>query len=308
MQALPIRNIALLVFVFVITSCGSRDLGNAPIPSDYEEQIHEFYENRRASLTAPQGWMRLAGMYWLDPGANTFGDATGVDVLFPEGFGKAQMGSFVLNENNVVMELANGVEVLIDGNPHTGIVPIFDDQINPMVNFGTLHWTVIQRSELVGIRLYNSVNALADKFEAFDRYPFDPDFLVNARLVPHTEPTTVGIVNILGQLTQVNSPGRLHFSVRGESFSLIALEGGQRMFVIVGDETNRTETFQAGRYMYIDYPPEGSDLTIIDFHKAYNPPCAFNQYTTCQFPPRENILPISIYAGEKRPPAEYQAK
>jgi uncharacterized protein (DUF1684 family) len=294
--------------LFVVVSCGKEDLGNAPIPDDYEEQIREFYENRRASLTAPLGWMRLAGMYWLDAGENTFGDAPGVDVMLPEGFGLPRMGSFVLENDTVVMELADGVSVLVDEIPAGGKVVLFDGDINPMVNYGTLHWTVIQRSDLIGIRLYNTVNELADRFVAFDRYPFNLDFLVRARLVPHPEPTTVGVVNILGQLSEVNSPGRLHFSIRGEPYSLIALEGGARMFVIVGDETNRSETFQGGRYMYIDYPPEGSDITIIDFHKAYNPPCAFNAYTTCQFPPRENILPIAIRAGEKRPSPEYQAK
>jgi uncharacterized protein len=308
MQPTPFRFALILLCGIIISSCGAEDLGNAPVPSDYDDQIREFYEDRRASLTAPLGWMRLAGMYWLDPGENSFGDAPGVDVLFPEGFGRPKMGTFILKDETVVMELADGIKVQIEDSSLTGSIPVFDDQINPMVNYKTLHWTVIQRSELIGIRLYNTENEKADRFTAFDRYPFDPNFLVRARLVPHAEPTTVGVVNILGQLSQVNSPGRLHFSLQGESYSLIALEGSRRMFVIVGDETNRTETFQAGRYMYIDYPEEGSDLTVIDFHKAYNPPCAFNEFTTCQFPPRENILPIAIRAGEKRPSIEYQAK
>ena len=43
---------------------------------------------------------------------------------------------------------------------------------------------------------------------------------------------------------------------------------------------------------------------VLDFNEAYNPPCAFNPYTTCPIPLKENILPIKILAGEKAYPVE----
>lgn len=97
------------------------------------------------------------------------------------------------------------------------------------------------------------------------------------------------------------TPGTIEFIKNGELFTLDALEGTDQMFLIAGDLTNQTETYQAGRYIYIDYPEEGSDYTIIDFNKIYNPPCSYNLFTTCQLPPMQNRLDLEITAGEKRP-------
>ena len=38
---------------------------------------------------------------------------------------------------------------------------------------------------------------------------------------------------------------------------------------------------------------------VIDFNKAYNPPCVFSPYATCPLPPEQNLLTIAITAGEK---------
>jgi len=38
---------------------------------------------------------------------------------------------------------------------------------------------------------------------------------------------------------------------------------------------------------------------ILDFNRAEQPPCAYNPWTTCPLPPRENRLPIPIEAGER---------
>ena len=43
----------------------------------------------------------------------------------------------------------------------------------------------------------------------------------------------------------------------------------------------------------------GWGKTVIDFNKLYNPPCAFSEFTTCLYPPRQNHLPFAILAGEK---------
>jgi hypothetical protein len=37
---------------------------------------------------------------------------------------------------------------------------------------------------------------------------------------------------------------------------------------------------------------------ILDFNKAYNPPCAFTDVATCPLPPKQNQLQVRIEAGE----------
>jgi len=41
---------------------------------------------------------------------------------------------------------------------------------------------------------------------------------------------------------------------------------------------------------------------VIDFNKAYSPPCAFTNFATCPLPPRQNHLPFRVEAGEKNTP------
>ena len=65
------------------------------------------------------------------------------------------------------------------------------------------------------------------------------------------------------------------------------------------DRTNGRETFGGGRYLYVK-PPGPDGLVVLDFNKAYNPPCAFTPYATCPLPPAQNRLPFRIEAGEKK--------
>jgi len=99
--------------------------------------------------------------------------------------------------------------------------------------------------------------------------------------------------------------GVLRFLIDGEEDRIITLVGGERMFIIVGDLTNQDETYQAGRYLYVDIPAEGEVITTIDFNKMYNPLCAYSAFTTCQLPPKENRLDVRIEAGDLRPQPEY---
>lgn len=289
----------VLMSYFAI-ACSTNELGTAVVPPDYETELEEFYNVRLHSLTHETGWMRLAGMYWLNEGKNTFGSGQSSDVVFPDGFIPQNAGTFIVDGEIVRMEVNPGVLITIEGEPILNAI-IFDSGIVKKVNHGSLEWIVIKRGDLLGIRLYNSYNPEVDEFTGFPRYETDLNYFVNARLVTYDVPQTVRIINILGQEEELPSPGTLEFEIKGEKHSLITLEGSTRMFVILGDLTNRTETYQAGRYMYIDYPDAGSDLTVIDFNKAYNPPCSYSAYTTCQLPPPQNMLSVEIPAGEKRP-------
>lgn len=296
-----IKNIASIsIIAFMLMACSKNDLGNAEVHATYESDLEQFYQERLHSLTHETGWMRLAGMYWLENGDNTFGSDPTNDVVFPDGFIPNVAGKFIVNGDIVSMEVESGVDITVEGDTTQKAV-IFENGTEIKVNHGSLEWIVIKRGDLVGIRLYNSVNPEVDEFTGFPRYETNLDYYVNARLITYDTPQMVKIINILGQEENLPSPGTLEFEISGEKYSLVTLEGTTRMFVILGDRTNRTETYQAGRYMYIDYPEEGSDLTVIDFNKAYNPPCSYSAYTTCQLPPPQNMLPVEIMAGEKRP-------
>lgn len=293
---------ALLLLFLLFSACGNSEpeSGPAEVSDTYKQDVEDWYGDRIETLKEPTGWLRLAGMQILDDGENSFGSGQGQDVRFPEGTIPDHAGVFILKNGNVLMKSAEGVELIHDGEPVREMV-IFNGEEAPAIQHGPLEWFVIQRQELIAIRLYNKENEKADNFDGFPRFPVDPEWHLNARFEPHPDSTTIPIANVLGQTDQVVSPGTLRFEVNSTDYTLDVLESSTgRFFVIVGDQTNQTDSYPAGRYMYVD-PPGKDGRTIIDFNKLYNPPCAYTVYSTCQLPPPQNRLDLAITAGEKRP-------
>jgi uncharacterized protein len=295
--------IYLMIFTalaVLLYGCGDSEPGQAPVSDSYYEEHENWKQERIESLKDSTGWLRLAGMYWLEKGANHFGSGENNDVIFPEGTIAEQAGTFLYEDGNVIMKAAEGVTITHNGEQVTEFT-LYDGNIAPHVQHGSLEWLVIVRDDITAIRLYNKDNPQADAFNGFPAYSIDTEWKREARFIPHSEETTLSIVNVLGQQVEVPSLGAVEFTVNGELYRLDAIDRDDRMFIIMADDTNRSETYQAGRYLYIDYPDEGNELTVIDFNKAYNPPCSFNKFTTCQLPPSQNRLDVAITAGEKRP-------
>jgi uncharacterized protein (DUF1684 family) len=164
---------------------------------------------------------------------------------------------------------------------------------------GSLLWFVIKRDDQYGVRLRDHESDGVKNFHGIERYPVDVSWRIEARFEKAEPGKTIDITNILGQTTPNPCPGTLVFDIDGKEFRLDAiLEGGPDLFVIFGDDTNEKETYPSGRYIYVN-PPDESGKVIIDFNKSYNPPCAFTAFATCPLPPRQNVLPVRITAGEK---------
>jgi len=88
--------------------------------------------------------------------------------------------------------------------------------------------------------------------------------------------------------------------VDGKEYRLTPVleEDSPDLFFIFADETNRTETYGAGRFLYAAPAKDGT--LVLDFNRAYNPPCAFSAFATCPLPPKQNRLALRVEAGEKR--------
>jgi uncharacterized protein (DUF1684 family) len=291
----------VFIFIFLIPGCQKKELGQAEVPENYIQHVQDWKQDRVESLKSPTGWLRLDGMFWLDEGENSFGSGESQDIRFPDGTIPENAGTFVYEDGQVIINVAEGVTIMHEGEPIDQMV-IFDgeDEDTPHLEHESLEWFIIKREDLVGIRLFNKDNEQADQFSGFDSYPIDMKWNRRGLFIPNPEGTTMSIVNVLGQQLEVTSPGVLEFSIDGEIYTLDAIDSGDNMFMIVGDQTNETETYQAGRYIYVDFPEEGSQYTSIDFNKIYNPPCAYHVFTTCQLPPPQNQLDVAIAAGEKR--------
>ncbi|MDZ7720994.1 MAG: DUF1684 domain-containing protein [Balneolaceae bacterium] len=294
-------SIILVILLVGLSACKKKDLGPAEVSDNYVQEVKAWKQDRVESLKSPTGWLRLDGMFWLDEGENSFGSGENQDIQFPESTIPEMAGTLTYENGRVLMNAAKDVPIMHEGEPVSEMV-LYDgeNQNTPHVEYGSLEWFVIVREDLVGIRLFNKDNEKADQFTGFDSYPIDEKWNRRARFIPNPEGSAMSIVNVLGQQLDVASPGVLEFSIDGKIYTLDAIDSDDDMFLIVGDQTNKTETYQAGRYIYVDFPEEGSQYTNIDFNKIYNPPCAFNVFTTCQLPPPQNQLDVAIKAGEKR--------
>ena len=131
-------------------------------------------------------------------------------------------------------------------------------------------------------------------------YPIDPSWRVEATFVPYDPPRTLRVPNILGYVEEQACPGYAVWKRDGQELRLepVPSEDGKELFFIFKDATSGEETYPPGRFLYAAMPSDGK--VVLDFNKAYTPPCAFTPHATCPLPPENNRLAVRIAAGEKK--------
>jgi hypothetical protein len=286
--------------MIVLVSCASRKENDAAARQAYENEINQWHIKRIEDLKADNGWLNLVGLFWLKPGINTFGSAEKNDLIFPSGKIAGEAGYFLLHDGRVTLVAKKDAgDFLVNKVKLTQQIIFHPDSVHsPLVEIGTLRFHVIKRDDKFGIRLRDLESEEVKNFQGVERYPVDDVYKVEARFEKGDSTRTIDITNIIGQTTAQRSPGTVVFQLEGEEFRLDVLDGKQEYFIVFADATSGSETYGSGRFLYIAKPgPDGK--TILDFNKAYNPPCAFTPYATCPLPPKQNILSVAIKAGEK---------
>ncbi len=265
----------------------------------FQQETDAWHARRVTALKAEDGWVNLAGLHWLSEGLQSFGSDASRAIVFPPGRIAANAGTFERQGNVVIMRSAESSGIRVNGRP-AGVDTVFSPSLSiaPTCAVGSLRWTIIQRGDRIGIRLRDLEHPALKGFKGVNRFPADTIWRVTARLVTDPYTRSIPITNVLGQTTQTPLAGRLHFNLNGRPMVLDALKEGEELFIIFGDETSGSETYPAGRFLYAPMP--GADgLTVLDFNRAINPPCAFTPYATCPLPPRQNVLTVAVRAGEK---------
>lgn len=269
------------------------------IDDEYREFVENWHRNRIEVLKEDQGWLRLSGLYWLREGEQSFGSGERVRIQFPEGSIPEFAGIFELKADTVVMKVAGNISIYDERGRQVREDTIYSPDISRELNYRSLTWFVVQRDDKFGIRLYDDNSPHLQQFDGIDRYEIDTDWRVEAEFEPEDEGASMQIENVLGQMVTYDLAGTLRFEVNGEEAEMVALGTGDRLFIPFADATTGEETYEAGRYVYIDRPGPG-EPAIIDFNVSYNPPCAINPYTTCPLPPPQNRKDFPIRAGEKK--------
>ena len=285
-----------VLFVMVI-SCNQSVPEQKGSPA-YLAEIRSWHQKRIENLKKENGWLNLAALYWLKNGENKFGTAPDNDFVLPEGKAPNYVGSFFLKDSFVTVKINPGVKVF-HKEAIVGEMQMDSDLSGDptVLRLGSLRWFIIKRGEKFGVRLRNLEAPLLQEFKGIETYPINADWRIEAVFEPYNPPKKLAIPTILGTVEEEISPGALKFQVDGKTYTLDPVGNG-KLFLVFADETNGIETYGGGRFLYVD-TPDSLGKTIIDFNKAYNPPCVFTKYATCPLPPEQNYLRLGITAGEK---------
>ena len=271
--------------LFALLLCLGCESPSLTVPENYETELLAWRSDRLAELTAPRGWLSLIGLYWLAEGANAFGSRTDHRISLPSPV-PANAGVFFLRDTSVRTFVFADSSLRVNAD-------------STEFGYGSVEWLLIQRGEQRGVRVRDTLRPARIRLAPIDYYPIDLAYRVQARFTPAQVRSSRLMRNVQGMEYPVAIVGTLDFRLRGKQESLLALDGGEdSLFLIFSDATTGETTYGGGRYLYCSRP-DAEGQTIIDFNRAYNPPCAFTEYATCLLPLAENHLELALEAGEK---------
>lgn len=278
--------------------------GAASSPSpEFDADVAAWRANRQEGLRSESGWLSVVGLYWLHEGENRFGTDPNGDIVLPDGTAPARAGSFFLEHGKVRVAAQAGVALTLAGAQVVTRDDLKGDDRPPpdQLGLGNLSMYVIRRGERVGIRVKSPHTEARRQFRGLDYFPASKSYRVTAHFIPAATPHKIPVATVIGTVELMTVPGTLEFTLGRRTFRLdpvLEKDDANELFIIFRDETADHETYPAGRFLYAELPHDGK--VLLDFNKAENPPCAFTDFATCPLPPRQNVLPVRIEAGEKR--------
>ncbi len=278
----------------------------------HADSIRAWRETRVGNLRKPDGWLSLVGLHWLGDGEQTLGRAADRAIVLATG--PEQLGVLTPKDGKVALRLDPGVQnarvqtyqgdtwidavagddgylLQADSSDSPGRILVGDD----------INIALIQRGDKLALRVKDANAKTRSEFTGIDYFDIDPSWRIDATWTMHEKPQTFEIQTVLGTVEEMSNPGFATFTRDGKEYRLYPVneEGSTDLFFIFADRTSGRETYGPGRFFYASPSADGRQI-VLDFNKAYNPPCAFTEYSTCPLPPPENRLDLAVTAGEKK--------
>jgi hypothetical protein len=268
--------------------------------NEYEQSILKWRQEVDNNIRRENGWLALAGLFWLRKGTNAIGSDPECDILLPKG-APARLGTFAFDGNNVTLNVEARLPVEVNGMAtRSTLLDADQEDVPSFITFGDMRMVVVRRSKGVGIRVWDNAREERRAFPSRQWYSVKEEFRVPATYTHFDTPKIVKMPDILGAILDEPMQGYVSFELGGKQYELMVEElPDRRLFIQFMDLTNNQNTYPSGRYHYTDAHEDGK--VYVDFNKAYSPPCAFTEFATCTFPPQENRLDVAIEAGEIYP-------
>jgi uncharacterized protein (DUF1684 family) len=266
----------------------------------YEQDILDWRQTMEWNLRQDDGWLTLAGLFWLREGENTVGSDPVCDIALPPGSGPERIGVIDFQDGKATIRITCDEPVMIDGAPSTeGLLRDDEDERGPsLVTIRAITFFVIKRADQYGIRVRDINSPARQAFTGRKWFPIDPRYRIATPLTRYPTARAIPVMNVVGLVEPMENPGYVVFELHDQILRLEAFTTVEnQVWFIFKDATSGISTYGASRFLKVPVSADG--MVDLDFNKAYSPPCAFTKYATCPMPPRENILPVSIEAGER---------
>ena len=294
--------VAFIAFGGSLSGCRRDATSAAPLPDDETANAAVAQWRAKHETDYRREWVTIAGLHALKPGINSAGSATTNDIVLPPST-PAEVGQFTLDGDRVHFEPAADAPVLLAGKPITGRVSLRDDaqpEEDELV-IGDVRVVVHVSGDTHAIRVRDPNGPLARGFLGFSWFPIDARYRAVGRLIRDQSPQRFKVLNTYGDQDEYSTEGVVEFRLLGRTLRLRPFTTRpNRLYFVFRDASSGEETYETARFLYSDLRPD--DTTVLDFNMAYNPPCAFNPFTTCPIPLRENRLSVKVLAGEKAYP------
>ena len=274
----------------------------------WRKGVDNWRAQREHEIAAPDGWLTLVGLEWLKAGVNSFGTAQDNTIKI-RAQAPPHFGLLTVSGNMVQLLSPSGgfpADFQLDSKPpREGTLSANDAKPSTLTWHG-LTMVVLPRGGRYALRIKDADSPTRTGFHGLHWYAPDPRFRVTAKWIPYSTPHVEKIPTIINTTLDMPAPGIAEFRLDGKTLRLEPVfEGGDRdkLFFILRDQTSRTTTYEAARFLHTGLPSNGVDqpgTLTLDFNELYNPPCAYTPYATCPLPPEENRLAVAIEAGEQR--------
>ena len=232
----------------VVSVFGLFDAGWLPAQSDYASRIEQWRIRHEAELKTEDGWLAVAGLFWLKDGANPAGSDPANPIKLPRG--RARAGVFDFRNGVTTFQAASGVAAFLNGQVARSAVQLKSDaeDSNDRLQIAGLSISVIRRGNRYVVRLWDPASPARQHFNGLHWFPVDEKYRVTARFVAYEKPKMIPITNVLGDTEPEASPGDVEFTLDGQRLRLEPVSEDQQLFFIFRDLTAGRETYPAGRF------------------------------------------------------------
>ena len=286
-----------VLLLTALAGCRNGAALSEPPPADHQQQVQAWRQKHEADYR--RDFVSISGLHFLEPGVHTVGSGRANAIVIDAPV-QPVIGRLTLEDGRVLFDPAAGIAVTQKGQPVRPpiVMKAPTSPPAPEIAIGDVRFVVHETGDRLALRVRDPNGAPAKAFLGFAWFPIDPAYRVVARFVRDSEPRKLPVVNTLDAVDTYSTEGVLEFTLQGTPLRLRPFTTRpKRFYIVFRDASAGVETYQVARFLYADLRDDGT--AVLDFNEAYNPPCAFNKYTTCPLPLKENILPVKILAGER---------